>query len=272
MKPSAAFALGLWTGAVVVAALWLHFFSSGDRLHAQLTPEATTQLSDQTDRIQELEQENARLVAEAERLKQTVAELTGNLAAGADTYPAVRRIPFQRPPGTVEAGSLTDEVVTNGDRDALAQLEQAALQNDEGALEALARAADRDSGAALTRVWNSGQLSFVNKVKAAHYLGATLEVNPQADGLLHALFEDSSTDMRLLFAAVDGIAKPGLSASPGAPVPLPTPLPFEPDFAVRVKLLDAVRAATTDEQLRAHVELARDELMSRWAEVEPPAQ
>jgi hypothetical protein len=232
----------------------------------------STQLSDQADQIRDLQQENARLVAEAERLKQTVAELTSNLAAHTETSPVARRIPFQRPTAATDAESWMQDAVANGDKDALPQLEQAAQQNNEYALEALARLANHDAGAALTRTWNSGQLTFPNQVKVARYLGETLEVNPQGDGLLRALFENATTDLRLLYAAVDGIANPGPPAGPVLPVPLPGASPFEVDFAMRVKLLDAVRVATTDEQLGAHEEQARDELMSRWAEAEPLTQ
>jgi len=206
MKPSAAFALGLWTGAVVVAALWLHHGSGADSWRPQTPANLTTQISDQADQIRELQQENARCVAEAERLKQTAAELTSNLAALAEPPATVRRIPFQRPPAAGDSADWIEQAVAAGDKDAWTRLEQAALQNDERALDALARAADRDSGAALTRAWNSGHLTLVSKVKAARYLGATLEVNPQAETVLRALFEDASADMRLLFAAVDGIA------------------------------------------------------------------
>jgi regulator of replication initiation timing len=272
MKPSAAFALGLWTGAVVVAALWLYHFDDADQLRPQVSPELSTQLSDQADQIRDLQRENARLVAETERLKQTAAELTSSLAAHTETSPAPRRIPFQRPTAATDAEAWMQDAVANGDKDALPRLEQAAQQNNEYALEALARLANRDAGAALTRIWNSGQLTFPNQVRAARYLGETLEVNPQADGLLRALFEDATTDTRLLYAAVDGIANPGPPSAPVLPVPLPVASPSETDFAMRVKLLDAVSAATADEQLGAHEEQARNELMSRWAEAEPPTQ
>jgi hypothetical protein len=268
MKSSAAFALGLWTGAVVVAALWVHRSGDVERLPAPVAPEMTIQLSQQADKIRELELENARLTTEAERLKQTAAELTSNFVARA----SVRRIPFQRPSAAADAAveDWIEQAVATGDKDALPRLEEAALQNDEHALEALARLSDRDAGAALTRAWNSGQLSFINKVRAARYLGETLEVTTQAETLLRALFDDPVADVRLLFAAVDGIANP---RSPSGPVlPVPGASRVEADYAQRVKLLDAARATTADDRLRAHEEQARDELMGRWAEAEPAAQ
>lgn len=256
----------------MVAALWVHRSSDIDRAPTPVVSPATTPQPDLEEKIRQLEQENARLTTETERLRQTASELTSNLATHTDPVASVRRIPFQRSSAAADGAAVEDwieQAVATGDKDALPRLEEAALQNDEHALEALARLSGSDAGAALTRTWNSGQLSFINQVRAARYLGETLEVTTQAEALLRAVFEDPDADMRLLFAAVDGIANP---RTPVGPVPLPGASNTEADYGLRVKLLDAVRAATTDDRVLAHEEQARDGLMSRWAEAEPAVQ
>lgn len=278
MKSPAAFAFGLWTGAMAVVILWLIYLGDALRAGPQVPPELAAQLAAKSERVTLLEQENARYAAESERLKQTVAELTSNLAARANAQAPQflrRRVPFLRPdsaPVPAAAEEWMETAVATGDVQALPRLEQAAMENDEFALEAVVLMAERDGGAALTRVWSSGQLNFVNQVRATRSLAGTLELNAQAESLLRTLFNDAEVDMRLLFAAVDGIASPRSPMDLGSLIPLPQTGQTKPDYAQRVRLLDSLRALVADDRLREHEEAAREELMRRWAEAEPPAQ
>jgi hypothetical protein len=275
IKSSAAFALGLWTGAMAVVLLWLIHQGDAARAGSQVPPELAAQLAEKSERIALLEQENARYTAESQRLKETVADLTSNLAAraAAEAIQTRRRIPFFRNlPETAPAEEWIEQAVASDDANALPRLEQAALENSEHALDALATLSRHDGGAALMRVWNSGQLNFVNQTKAIRALALTLEVNTQAENLLRTLFSDTDVDTRLLYAAVDGIASPTLRSGADLPISLPQPGETKPDFALRLRLLDSLRAIATDEQLRTHEDAARGELMRRWAEVEPPPQ
>jgi hypothetical protein len=275
LKPAAAFAAGLWIGAVVVAAIGAFNLRVWESARRERPPRTTAEQLAKDDEIQHLRQEQARLTAEAQRLRQTVAELKSNLDArtALETRRELRRVPVRR---QSPADELTDtwiaDAVTSGDTQSLPRLEELASQNNEAALEALALMADRDGGAALARVWGSASLSFANKVKATRYLAATLEANPRATELLQSLFNSSTTDGRLLYAAVDGIANPGveavLTANPAVP-PLPQP---KPAFDTRVQLLDTFTASITDQRLHDHIEHARDELLTRWVQAEPAAQ
>jgi hypothetical protein len=76
----------------------------------------------------------------------------------------------------------------------------------------------------------------------------------------------------LLYAAVDGIANPGIEADLGAGPPIPPSPQPKPDFDLRVQLLDTFTALITDQRLRDHIEHARDELLTHWVQAEPAAQ
>ena len=274
-KPAAAFAAGLWIGAVVVVAIGAFNLRVWESARREKAPRTTAELAAKEDEIQHLRQERARLTAEAQRLRETVAELKSSFDAptALETRPESRRVPLrQRYPGDESAEAWIAEAVASGNVQALPRLEELASQNDEAALAALASMADRDGGAALTRVWNSSSLSFANKVKATRYLAATLEANPHATELLQSLFSSPTTDVRLLYAAVDGIADPGVGAVPSPNPAIPSPPHPKPDFDLRVQLLDTLAASITDQRLRDHADHARDELLTRWVQAEPAAQ
>jgi hypothetical protein len=119
-------------------------------------------------------------------------------------------------------------------------------------------------------VWNSTALRFPTRFTAARYLGATLEVNAQAELLIRKLFSDRTADMRLLYAAVEGIANPNFSVSLGREQAIAAPPHFRPNFAKRQQLLDALAAATVDEELQARIAQAREDLLARWSRAAAP--
>jgi hypothetical protein len=269
MKPSAAFALGLWTGAVVVAAIGAFHLRGLARVAGEPSPQAVKELQAKTEEIQQLRQEQARLTAEDARLRQTISELKRNSDTRAlvdtrrDQREVRRRVPFRltaETPSPPAPGSSTDEswiadAVANADVDALPRLQSAALEGSRAALEALAWLADRDNADALTRVWTSDSLSGPLRVEAARLLAVTLEVNPHGGQLLQTLFTSQDADQKQLAAAIDGLVNP--------------PPRVRPDYAERLQLVDTLRAQVTDPNLLANLDRAREQLA---AQTEAPAR
>jgi len=271
LKPEAAFAAGLWVGAVVIVAIGAFDLRSWQHSGNKPSAEVTADLSAKADEVEVLRQEQARLTAENDRLRETVEELKSNLQArtALDATREARRVPFLNPPVIDASEAWIADAVTGNDVQALPRLEEAAQQNDQAALEALALMADRDGADALTRVWKSDALTFPNKMMATRYLAATLEVNPHGPDLLRSLFASPTSDVRLLYAALDGIANPAIVPGEGQTVTLPVPQRPEPDYEMRVELLDEFGSGTTDEHLLEHMDQARAELMARWSQVAP---
>jgi cell division protein FtsB len=275
MKPAAAFSIGLWTGAAVVAAVWLFYVQQSGRAHGNAATVTDSKLAAASEQIQGLEQDNARLNAEVQRLKETAATLKSNVEERA-TLQTRRRIPFriaspesETPPPLGASGNWMERAVAAADASALPELEKAARQNDHRALEAIALLADRDQSATLTRVWRSGTLTLSNLVDATRYLAATMEVNPDAEQLLRGLAGDPNTDSRMLYAAVDGLANSGFRVSFGREAPLAAPPHFKPDYAARMRMLESLRSSSTDDDLRAYIDQAKTELQARWMETNP---
>lgn len=273
LKPEAAFAAGLWVGAVVIVAIGAFDLRSWQHTGNKPSAEVAAALSAKADEIQVLRQEQARLTAENDRLRETVEELKSNLEERVqEAHRETRRVPFRNPPAIDPTEAWIADAVAGNDVQALPRLEEAAQQNDPVALEALALMADHDGADALTRVWKSDALTFANKMMATRYLAATLEVDPHGQDLLRSLFASPTTDLRLLYAALDGIANPTIVPGDGQTLALPVPQRPEPDFETRVELLDEFGSAATDERLLDHMDQARAALMARWAQVEPAAQ
>lgn len=276
MKPAAAFSIGLWTGAAVIAAVGLFTIQQFQRARSGATSATDSNLVAASEEVQLLEQDNARLNAEVQRLKETAAALKSNMEEKA-ALETRRRIPFRIPSPEVElpppppgaASNWIEQAVVTADVNALPDLEKAASRNNPRALEALALLADRDQAATLTRVWRSGTLSLPNQVVATRYLAATMEVNPDAEPLLRALAIDPTTDARLFYAAVDGLANPVFPVSFGRDEPVPAPPHFKPDYAARLRLLETLRSSFMDENLRAYIDQAKAGLQARWAETNP---
>jgi hypothetical protein len=274
MKPAAAFSVGLWTGAAVVAAVGLFYVQGVGGGRGGASPDSSSQLAEKSEQIRVLEQENARLAAELQRFRETASTLKKDMDVQATTEPH-RRIPFRREAVVTEARTVEpapedwiEQAVVTVDVNALPQLEEAALKNNRRALEALALLADQDQAAALTRVWRSDSLTPPNLIDATRYLAATMEVNPSAESLLRGLAVDSSIDPRMLYAAVDGLADPSFPVSfgRGSPVPVVAPPHFKPDYSLRLRVLDNLRVAVADENFRAHADHARSELQTHWTE------
>lgn len=260
MKPSAALAVGLWVGALAgfaVGALYFRYGPTGGTLPAVLETPA--------EELRRLKQENARLAAEAQRLKETVAGLQQELAAESPPAPleslppSPRRIPFRRtaepPGGETAAPSVAAE--------SLRRLEQQALENQEEALNELATLASADGAAALMRVWKSGRLTLTNQIRAARLLGAVIELNRTAGEWLEALAAtDTRPDARLVTAAAQGIANP-------APLADSESFRMRIDYEGRLRCLDWLSEQINDPQLDEALNRAREELLAHWAEAEP---
>jgi cell division protein FtsB len=277
MKPAAAFSIGLWTGAAVIAAIGLFYVQGSQHARSGALNATNSDLSAESEQIRLLQQENARLNAEVRRLKETASTLNSNLEMQAAVEPR-RRIPFV--PGLNEAQSTTPEVaseswivqvVAGADTAALPQLEKMASRNNRRALEALALLADQDQAVTLTRVWRSGALTLPNLVEATRYLAATLEVNPDAEQLLRGVATDPNVDARVLYAAVDGLANPSFPVSFTRVAAVPPPPHFKPDYARRIRVLDGLRSSFTDDNARAYADQAKTELQTRWTESNPTA-
>ena len=275
MKPAAAFSIGLWTGAAVIAAIGLFYVQGSQHARSGASPSTNTDGSAESEQIRLLQQENARLNAEVRRLKETASTLSSNLEMQT-VVESRRRIPFV--PGLNEARSATPEVaseswivqvVAGADAAALPQLEKMALRGNRRALEAVALLADQDQAATLTRVWRSGALTLPNLVEATHYLAATLEINPDAEQLLRGVAADPNVDARVLYAAVDGLANPNFPVSFAPVAEVPAPPHFKPDYPRRIRLLDSLRSSFTDENIRAYADQAKTDLQTRWTESNP---
>jgi hypothetical protein len=277
MKPAAAFSIGLWTGAAVIAAIGLFYVQGSERAHSGALPATNSDLSAESEQFRLVQQENARLNAEVQRLKETASILKNNLETRA-VVESPRRIPFRREaieagtaPPEVASESWIEQVVAGADTTALPQLEKLALRNNRRALEAVALLADQDQAGTLTRVWRSGALTLPNLVEATRYLAATLEVNPDAEQLLRGLAADPNADVLVLNAAVDGLANPNFPVTLGRVATVPAPPHFKPDYSRRIRVLDSLRSSFADDNARAHADQAKVELQTRWTESNPVA-
>jgi hypothetical protein len=275
MKPAAAFSIGLWTGAAVIAAIGLFYVQGSQRARGNVSPSTNSDLSGESEQIRLLQQENARLNAEIQRLKETASILKSNLETQA-VVESPRRIPYISMPNEAAAAqpevaseSWMEQVVAAADTTALPQLEKLALRNNRRALEAVALLADQDQAATLTRVWRSGALTLPNLAQTTRYLAATLEVNPDAEQLLRGLAADPNADMRVLDAAVDGLANPNFPVTFGRVAPVPAPPHFKPDYSRRIRVLDSLRSVFVDDSARAYADQAKAEMQTRLSESNP---
>jgi hypothetical protein len=250
MRPAAAFAVGLWTGAVVAAGLGAFYFKPWQHAGTESTPKQAAESKTKDDELLRLRQDNARLSAEAQRLRQTVTELkTFRSAPPAAVPPAV-------PAAEPAPAARSPEPPAAGDPAALQRLQEAAARNDEPALQQLAAQAEGGGSYALMSVWNATSLNLSNKLQATYYIGATLEGDRLTDEWLRSLFGTPNMDSRFLFAALDGLA----SVTGGV----------QPNLERRMQLLDSLKPLVKDEQLRARLDEVREKLAALAAQ--PPAR
>jgi hypothetical protein len=275
MKPAAAFSVGLWTGAAVVAAVGLFYMQGVTHMRTSGSLADNSELAATSVKIRVLEQENARLSAELQRIRETASTLKKNLNIRVAAQQP-RRIPFRQLPTVTETAPTEsasedwiEQAVASEGAATIPQLEEAALKNDRRALEALALLADQDQAAALTRVWRSGLLTLPNLVEATRYMAATMEINPVAEQLLRGLTTDPTVDARMLYAAVDGLANPSFPVTLGRGSSVAAPTHFKLDYPLRLRILDVLRGAVPDENFRATADQAKTELQTRWAESMP---
>ena len=259
MKPAGAFAVGLWTGALVMTAVGLVYY----RLNAGATAKPLLPAVDQcAAELDAANQDNARLTAEAQRLRETVAELRSR-----QTTEPVRRIPFRRLPVAPEIESWILENTSNPDAQSLPKLEQAALQNNLDALDAVALLADRDKGETLMRICASPTLNEAGKQHALQLLGAIVELNPHAEEWLLALAGNAPA---WAVWAVPGLETPGFATRLAHGTGITPPPRFKPDYALRLRIVTSLRAAVTDENLAARIEQARARITQRAGTAEQP--
>ena len=255
MKPAAAFAVGLWTGALVMTAVGLVYLHWGAGPAGRPAQPAQDQLEAQ---LTNLNQENARLVAEAQRLRETVTEMRNR-----PVDVPVQRVPFRRRAGAPEIEPWILEAVHNPDAQSLLKLEQAALQNNLAALDAVALLADRDQAETLVRVAAFPDLNPAGRQRAALLLGATVELNPHVEELLLAL---TGNDPSLAGMAGVGLETPRfvsrLGITPSARI--------KADYALRLRILAALRATVTEESLVTRLEQAHVKIAQRASAGESP--
>ena len=252
MRPAAAFAVGLWTGAVVAAGLGAFYFKPWQRAGTEATPHQAAESKTKEDELLRLRQDNARLSAEAQRLRQTVTELKTfrsappvALPATAEPPPAARLAPAPQPPAA-------------GDASAVPRLQEAAARNDEAALQQLATLAEGGGSYALMSVWNATSLNLSNKLQATYYIGSTMEGDRLTDEWLRSLFGTANMDARFLFAALDGLGSVTGSV--------------QPNLERRIQLLDSLKPLVKDEQLRARLDEVREKLTALAAQSPAPAR
>jgi len=258
MKPTAAFAVGLWTGALVMTAVGLvyYWFWAGNLVKPALpaTDSCATELATE-------KQENARLIAEVQRLRETVTELHSRQPAE-----PIRRIPFRRVQSVPDIEPWILEATRNPDMQSLPKLEQAALQNNLDALDAVALLADRDKAETLTRLCASPLLNEAGKQRAALLLGATVELNPHAEELL--LTFTGNAPARVDWAAT-GLETPGFATRLTQGTGIIPPPRFKPDYALRLRIVTNL-IAVADGSLATRLYQVRDKLVQRVGPVGQP--
>jgi len=271
MRPSVSFAAGLWLGGLVVLAGGALLFQLGVLHRRETASLPIPTVSSGSAELDRLRQENAWLTAEAQRLRQTVAELKDQLEEPPAFRPR-RRSPVPRPseeparaaPALPPAPDATEAATAGQLRAMLDQLTARAEEGDLRALEGLTALADRGGAVLLVRLWNSGLLPVSALPTAARCLGNVVEVSPGAGEALRALFTDPQADESLVRAALEGMLTPPAGGENGAPAPSFNALG-------RLEFLEQTAESAGSEPVRDLLETAIDHL-TRMVESTAPAQ
>lgn len=165
MRALVSFALGLWTGGLVVGLLWAFYFRAQvDRPEtAAVMPESRPAIVS-SEELRQLRQDNAVLGAEITRLRESLQELQ------TVTRPTPERRQVARPEPLTAAANE----VAPGQPITLTDLERLARDNDPAALETLLGTAG-DGQQSILRLWRSAQLSDANRALIARYLSGLAE-------------------------------------------------------------------------------------------------
>ena len=179
MRPAVAFAAGLWTGGLVVGGVW---FWQHQQPTAAPEPPAAAALTGPVapaDESAHVLQENARLQAETDRLRETVATLqqtgsTHRRLLGESTVAATAAAAGEANlPASALAPASAAPVPRPGAR-SVPTLELRAAQNSMPAVQVLAATVE-EGQAALVRLWKNPQLSEANRAMIERLLSAQLE-------------------------------------------------------------------------------------------------
>jgi hypothetical protein len=262
MKPTAAFAAGLWTGAVVMAAVGVFYLRVWEMARPGARPNAGEKLET---RIQLLQQEQTRAQAEETRLKQTITELQSALETrmAMEARHEMRLARREANPTEPPVEPWIIEAVMKSDTQSLPRLARAVFADNLPALDALALLAELDNGFTLNSVWNSPDLSPDARERAAFLLAATAEVNPDSEDLLQKMFATSGLDPRLSAAALAGIETPDFRTRLSQTPNFPAPPHFRPDYTQRTWMVESWRTVVTDPQLQATLDRVHDRLAQR---------
>ena len=169
MKSSVAFAVGLWTGGLVVGVVWAVHYRLDQSVMIEPSLTSVTAADAPTDpEYRELRQANAYLAAERERLSEALNQVTEKETL-AERRAARRHRRLSD--GEIEPDPETIAVLEAGD---LRDLTRLALANDAAALEAITQAA-QNGQLALLRVWQSGRLNETNYLAITGYVHALLD-------------------------------------------------------------------------------------------------
>jgi hypothetical protein len=267
IKPSAAFTVGLATGALLALGVATLSWRPWQRTGASPSPQLTAALQSKDEEIQRLQQQLAAQAVEVQQLRRSIVDAKSNLTAQAVTEAArpIRRVPFRRQ--TVEplpsGQQWVLDAVVSADTGAMAELEAAAAQNNSLALEGLALLADRDGGASLMRVWNAETLSESNRIHATRLIAATAELHPQAWAWLQELATTPNVQRNFLVAALAGLANPSFpSRLLGQDPRIGAPPRFAVDVTTRLRTFDAIRAAFPENRLNEPLDRLRADLVA----------
>ncbi len=171
MKASLAFAIGLWTGGILVGGVWLfhHRQAQFEQQASVSRPVMAEALNvSATKESGEIMRENARLVAELERLRQTLDDLYRDQEPAPAEPPPPLAVPAAAP------AAVPTQPVAPETEILVESLENQALANRAGAVEAIVLATD-ENYQLLMRLLRSERLTPGNREAVESYLASLFE-------------------------------------------------------------------------------------------------